>query len=321
LKVHSKGKAFEETVDFKKIAQTTVGFTGADLANLLNESALLAARKNKSLIGQNDIDEAFIKTIAGPQKKSAVIDENDKKRTAYHEAAHAVVGHIVSPNKRTPQISVIPAGMAAGYTLHVPVDDRREDTKKQFESEISMLLAGRIAERLIMDDYTAGASSDMKRATTIARNMVTRYGMSELGPIVFGSDHGEETVFLGRDFGSSHNYSEETAAKIDKAINEIISRAYDRAEKILKENLEKLHFIAEYLIKYETMEEAEFLAAMADPTPSLEEVYAIGEARRAVSAKENEQKKSADEEKQKRLEAARAAERERIANDPRRQPK
>ena len=275
LRVHSKGKPFEGDVDLSVIARSTTGFTGADLANLLNEAALLAARRGKSLIGMNDIEDAMIKVVVGTPKKSSVISEKERKLTAYHEAGHAIVGHILEPDIPVHQISIIPGNKGTGgYTMSIPTEDRSYMTVSQMKASIAGLLGGRMAEKLILDDVSTGASNDIQRATNIARNMVTKYGMSaELGPIVFGSEHSDDEVFLGRDFSSGRNYSEQTAAKIDSEIYRIIEAEYNRAERILTEKMDKLHFIAEFLIKNEIMDEGQFKAAMDG---SLKEVDVYG---------------------------------------------
>ena len=307
LKVHAKGKPFEDEVDLATLAKTTVGFTGADLENLLNEAALLAARKNKSLIGMEDLEEATIKVIVGPNKKSKVVHKDDKRITAYHEAGHAIVMKLLQPNTTVHQISIIPAGRAAGYTLPLPVEDRAHMSKSDMENEIVSLLGGRVAEKLIIGDICTGASNDIQRATNIARNMVTRYGMSEaLGPIVYGSEHGSDEVFLGRDFNTSRNYSEDTATLIDNEIKRIVNTAYDTATELLSKNIDKLHFIAEFLQKNEVMDADQFAAAM-DGTPTIEELEAMSEAKKKKSAEENETKAKENEEARKAREAEEAA--------------
>ncbi len=310
LKVHSKGKPFEENVDLKKIAQTTVGFTGADLANLLNEAALLAARKRKSLIGMNDIEEASIRVIVGTQKKSRKIKESEKKKTAYHEAGHAILAHVLPTQDPVRMISIIPSGGALGYTLSPPVEDKYSVYKNSLKEEISMLLGGRVAEKIIFDDVSGGASNDIQRATSIAKKMVTRYGMSdELGPILFGSEHSSDEVFLGRDFSNNRDFSEETAAKIDREVKRIIDNAYAEAERILRENIDKLHFIAEYLVRNETMDDAQFKAAM-ESNATLEEIEAMAEEKRRKSEEEN-----AEREKQLQKEKAEKAAKEKKSAD------
>ncbi len=306
LKVHANGKPFEANVDLKTVAKTTVGFTGADLENLLNEAALLAARKDKSLIGMNDIEEATIKVMVGPNKKSKVIRDEDKRITAYHEAGHAIVMKLLQPNTSVHQISIIPAGRAAGYTLPLPKEDKGHMSKTDMENEIVSLLGGRVAEKIVIGDICTGASNDIQRATNIARNMVTRYGMSEiLGPIVYGSEHDSDEVFLGRDFNTSKNYSEDTATVIDNEIKRIVNAAYETAMKLLTANMDKLHFIAEFLMKHEVMDADQFAAAM-DNGASMEELEAMAETKKARSERENEERERKNEEDRKRREAEEA---------------
>ncbi len=307
LKVHAEGKPFEEDVDLHTLAKTTVGFTGADLANLLNEAALLAARKSKSLIGMNDLEEATIKVLVGPQKKSKIINEKEKRLTAYHEAGHAIVTKLLQPDTPVHQISIIPSGRAGGYTLSLPLEDKSYQSKLDMEHEIVSLLGGRVAEKLILGDISTGASNDIQRATGIARNMVTRYGMSELlGPIVYGSEHNDDEVFLGRDFNTTRNYSEDTATVIDNEIKRLVNTAYETAMKILQENVEKLHFIAGFLVKNEVMDEVQFKAAM-EGDPTVEELEEMAAEKRRKSEEENRAKAKADEEERKRREAEEAA--------------
>lgn len=294
LRVHARNKPFEQSVDFSRIAQTTVGFTGADLANLLNEAALLAARKNKSLIGEPDIEEALIKVTVGTQKKSRKIKESEKRNTAYHEAGHAVLAHLLPTQDPVREISIIPSGRALGYTLNPPVEDKYSEYKQQLIEEITMLLGGRAAEEIVFGDVSGGASNDIMRATQVARKMVTVYGMSELGTIRFGGEHSSDEVFLGRDFNSSKDYSEETAALIDEQIKKIVDGAYAEAKRILSENRSKLDFIVEFLLKYEVMDDKQFTAAMDGA--SMEEVEKIGEERRKKSEEENALRAKADEE-------------------------
>ncbi len=293
LKVHAKGKPFEAAVDLEKIAQTTVGFTGADLANLLNEAALHAARKHKKLIGMNDIEEATLKIMVGTQKKSRKFKPEEKIKTAYHEAGHAVLAHILPSVDPVRQISIIPAGRALGYTLTVPLEDKVSVYKKGLMEEITMILGGRVAEKVFFDDISGGASNDIQRATQIARNMITRYGMSDkLGPIAFASERSDDEVFLGRDFNNAKNYSEETAALIDGEIKRIIDECFTLAEKLIRENEEKMRITAEFLVQYETMDEDQFKFVMdTDPTPTIEEIAAIAEAKKKQSDDENEKKR------------------------------
>ena len=308
LDVHAKNKPFEETVDFDTIAKTTVGFTGADLANLLNEAALLAARRGKTLIGMEDIEDAVIKVIVGPKKKSKIITEKERKLTAYHEAGHAIVTKLLAENEAVHQISIIPSGGAGGYTLSLPKEDRSYRTKQAMENEIAILLGGRVAESLIMDDISTGASNDIQRATTIARDMVMKYGMSDLlGSILYGSGHSESEVFLGRDFNNTRNYSEETASDIDKEIKRIIRDAFEKAKKILEDHMGKLHFAAEFLMKHEIMDEAQFEALMSGD-PTMEELEQMQTDKKRRSEEENAARASFLEEERKAEEARRREE-------------
>ncbi len=293
LKVHAKNKPLEKDVDLEVVAKTTVGFTGADLANVLNEAALLAARRGKHLIGMNDIEDATIKCMVGPQKTSKIISEKEKRLTAFHEAGHAVVTRFVQPDFPVHQISIIASGRAGGYTLSLPVEDRSYMSMTDMQNEIVTLLGGRVAEAIVLGDISTGASNDIQRATNIARNMVTKYGMSDLlGPIVYGSDHGNDEVFLGKDFSNSKNYSESTASTIDNEIKRIISAAYDKARSVLEEHRDKLDFIAEFLIKYETMDEGQFNAAM-NGEPTFEELEEMKSEKRRRSELENQRAKEA----------------------------
>jgi cell division protease FtsH len=295
LRVHAKNKPFEEDVDLATVAKSTTGFTGADLANLLNEAALLAARRGKELIGMNDIEDATTKCIVGPQKTSKVINEEDKRITAIHEAGHAVVGKFITPYDAVHQISIIPSGRAAGFTLSLPIEDRDHMSKSHMENQIVRLLGGRVAEAIVIGDICTGASNDIQRATNIARSMVTKYGMSDLlGPIVYGSEHSNDEVFLGRDFNNDKNYSEVTASSIDNEIKKIVTTAYKKAEEILTANREKLEFIAEFLIKYEVMDEGQFIAAM-EGDPTLEELDEIKSEKRKKSELENKRAREAAE--------------------------
>lgn len=257
LKVHSKGKPLAEEVKLDVLAKRTPGFTGADLENLMNESALLAVRKNKKQIEMEELEEAVTRVIAGPEKKSRVIDEEDRKLTAYHEAGHAVVMKLLPHSDPVHQISIVPRGMAGGYTMHLPEKDRAYMSKSKLEDEIVGLLGGRVAEKLVIGDISTGAKNDIERATTIARKMVMDYGMSEvIGPIAFGSGH--EEVFLGRDLGKSKDFSEEMASKIDKEVKGMIDTGYDRAQNLLMENINKLHVVAQELLEKEKLEANEF---------------------------------------------------------------
>ncbi len=289
LHVHAKNKPFSGEVDFNKVAQSTAGFTGADLANLLNEAALLAARKNKMLIGMDDIEEATLKIMVGPQKKSMKIKPEEKRKTAYHEAGHAIIAFALPSLDPVRQISVIPSGRALGYTLNPPVEDKYSVYKKGLKDEIAMLLGGRVAEKIIFDDISGGASNDIERATEIARKMVTKLGMSDkLGPIAFGGSTTGDEVFLGRDFSNSRNYSENIAAMIDEEMHAIITAEFERAEKILRDNIDKMHFIADYLTKYEVMDDKQFKAAMESDEPTEEMLNDIAQESRNQREKENE---------------------------------
>ena len=297
LKVHARNKPFEKDVDLKTLAKTTAGFTGADLANLLNEAALLAARKGKHLIGMADLEEATIKTIVGPKKKSKIISDREKKITAYHEAGHAVITQLLETQDTVHQISIVPAGRAGGYTLSLPTEDKMYMTKNEMEEEIVSLLGGRVAEAIVFGDISTGASNDIERATKMARGMVTKYGMSDLlGPIVYGTGH--EEVFLGKDFGSSRDFSEKVAADIDSEVRSIVDKAYKRAQEIITNNREKLNFTAEYLIDHEIMDEDQFKYVMENDNPTVEEVEKIAESKSKQSEDENKQQKEINDKKQ-----------------------
>ncbi len=264
LELHAKNKPFVAGTDFKVIAKNTAGFSGADLENMVNEAALLAARKDKKQIDLNDVEEAMVKVMMGPEKKSRVISEKEKKLTAYHEAGHAVVSRFLPTHDDIHEISIIPRGMAGGYTMYKPTDDKSYASKSEMKEQIVSLLGGRVAEKLVLDDISTGASNDIERATKIAREMVTKYGMSEkLGPIAFGGS--EEEVFLGKDMAThSRDYSEATASQIDAEIKEIVMNGYNSAERILKENIEKLHKVAKILIEKEKITGEEFEAVFKE---------------------------------------------------------
>ena len=299
LKVHARNKPMEKDVSLEEIARITIGFTGADLANLLNEAALLAARRGKALIGMYDIKDSLIRIEVGPKKKSRKMKERELKNTAYHEAGHAIVRHMLPTLDPVTQISIIPSGKALGYTMFAPTEDRYSVYKQEMEDSIASLLGGRVAEELIFGDVSGGASNDIQRATKTAQQMVTKLGMSNvLGPISFGSDQGE--VFLGRDFSSSQDYSDATAKKIDEEIHRIITEAYEKARKILTENMDKLHFISEFLLKNEVMDGEQFRAAM-EGDKTFEELEDMTEAKLRRSREENdlrlqEEAKKAEEE-------------------------
>ena len=265
LRVHSRNKPLAPDVDLSVIAKSTAGFTGAELENLLNEAALLAARKKLKAITMQDIEEATIKVVAGPEKKSHVVTEKDKKLTAYHEAGHAICTYYSPTQDPVHQISIIPRGMAGGYTMSLPTDEKNYRAKSEMEENLVVLLGGRVAEKVVLGDISTGASNDIERASAIARNMVTRYGFSEkLGPIVYGSDH--EEVFLGREINNSRNYSETVATTIDQEVRNIIDVAYAKCEEILTENIDKLHLVAKELIEREKLDGKEFETIMTGGT-------------------------------------------------------
>ena len=257
LEVHSKKKNLAEDVDLKIIAKNTSGFAGADLENILNEAALLAARRNKKEIGMQEIEDAMVKVTMGPEKKTKVRSDHEKKLTAYHEAGHAVVSKFLPTQDPVHEISIVPRGMAGGYTMYRPTEDKSFMSKTAMEEQIVSLLGGRVAEALILNDISTGASNDIERATSIARSMVTVYGMSDrIGTIMFDQGNGE--VFLGRDLAQTKNYSEETAAVIDEEIKAIIDKAYNTAKQILSNNIDKLHIIAGILLEREKISGEEF---------------------------------------------------------------
>lgn len=262
LKVHTRNKNIGPDVDLKTIAATTAGFTGADLENLVNEAALLAARQNKKAVTKSDIEEATIKVVAGPEKKSHVVSPDEKKLTAYHEAGHAITTYFCPSQDKVHQVSIIPRGMAGGFTMHLPEKDRSFVSKTYMEEEIVVLLGGRAAEKLILDDISTGASNDIERATGVARDMVTRYGFSEkLGPILYGSASHE--VFLGRDYSQGKNYSENVASEIDAEVRELIETGYEKAKDILTTHGDMLEKCAQYLLKHEKIDGADFYKLMS----------------------------------------------------------
>ena len=263
LKVHSRSKPLGPDVDLKAIAQSTIGFTGADLENLLNEAALLAARKGLKAVTQEQIEEATIKVVMGSEKRSHVIKDKDKKITSYHEAGHAVVSYFLPTQDPVHQISIIPRGMAAGYTMYLPTEEKGHVSRNQMLEDICSLLGGRAAEQITLDDICTGASNDIQRATELARKMVTKFGMSEkLGLVTYGSSNDE--VFLGRDFSSTPNYSQEIAGLIDKEIESIVMTQYNRAIDILNKNIAKLHKVAEQLYLNEKLDGEAFVKIMEE---------------------------------------------------------
>ena len=263
LEVHARKKKLGEDVDLKTIARNTSGFAGADLENVLNEAALLAARRNLDCIGMKEIEDAMVKVTMGPEKKTRVRSEKENKLVAYHEAGHAVVSRYLPTQDKVHQISIVPRGMAGGYTMYRPTEDKSFRSKTEMEENIVSLLGGRVAEKLILNDISTGASNDIERATSIARAMVTRYGMSDrLGTITFGSDQDE--VFLGRDLAHAKEYSEETAAIIDEEVKKLVDEGYEKATKILSEHVDKLHAVAKVLLEKEKIDGDEFDKIFAD---------------------------------------------------------
>ncbi len=299
LKVHAKGKPFGSDVDFSQVAKTTVGFTGADLANLLNEAALLAARNGKNLIGMDDIEASTLKIIVGTKKKSMVIKPEEKRKTAYHEAGHAIMAYSLPHVDPVRMISIIPSGRALGFTLNPPTEDKYSEYRSELKEQIAMLLGGRVAEQLVFGDFSGGASNDIQRATQIAKKMVTKLGMSDkLGPVVYGSGHTDDEIFLGRDFNNSRDYSEETAKLIDSEIHAIISEACELCKKVLTENRAKLDFIANYLTSHETMDEDQFELSM-NGEPTEDDLIAIAQKKKKDSEIENEKRAKEAEEAEK----------------------
>ncbi|MEG0005373.1 MAG: ATP-dependent zinc metalloprotease FtsH [Clostridium sp.] len=303
LKVHSKNKPLSNKVDLAVLAKRTPGFTGADLENLMNEAALLAVRRGKKRIGMNELEEAITRVIAGPEKKSRVMSDKEKKLTAYHEAGHAIVMRLIPNCDPVHEISIIPRGRAGGYTLSLPQEDRNYATKGDLKAQIAGLLGGRVAEKIVLDDISTGASNDIHRATRIAREMVTKYGMSDnLGPIEFGEDQGE--VFLGRDFNKSRNYSEVIASKVDEEIKAFVIEGYNKAETLLRENIDTLHRVSEALLEREKLEADEFEAifngqTVEDIKKKEEELAAKKAAKKAAEEKKAleaiEEKKAEDD--------------------------
>lgn len=277
LKVHTKNKKLSKDVDLKDIAKTTSGYSPADLENLTNEAALLTARHDKKEITPDIMDEAAIRVIAGPEKKSRVVIEKERKLTAYHEAGHAVVGHFLPDSDPVHMITIIPRGQAGGFTSFIPEEDRSYRTKNQMFNDIVSFYGGRAAEELVLDDISTGASNDIERATKIAKAMVTTFGMSELGPINYGQESGD--VFLGRDYGKSQNYSDKVAHEIDEEVRKIIDKAYDKSKEILTEHMAFLHELSQRLLEEETIRKEDFLdiAKKHDPRLTEEKVEEIKE--------------------------------------------
>ena len=301
LKVHTKNKPLAPDVSLKVIAQRTAGFAGADLENLVNEAALLAARRSRKAITMEDIEEASMKVMAGPEKKSRVVTPEEKKLTAYHEAGHAVAGFYCKHHPRVHEITIIPRGQAGGYTMYLPEKDRSYVTKGEMFEEIVSSLGGRVAEQLILEDISTGASNDLQQATNIARQMITKYGFSErLGPVVYGTS--QEETFLGRDFGQGKGYSETTAAEIDSEMRDIIDEAYETCRRTLTEHIDQLHALAKALMEREKLNEQEFNTVMAggtlsprdgDEQPKAEPVAPVETAEPAEQAEAAEQAEDA----------------------------
>jgi cell division protease FtsH len=269
LKVHSRNKTLAKDVDLKKIAAHTPGFSGADLENLMNESAILAARHEKKQIIMEDIEQSIEKVIMGPERKSRVLSEKEKKITAYHEIGHAVVGHLLPNCEPVHKISIVSRGMALGVTWFMPEEDKHLYTKAKFEDEMCSLLGGYVSEECFFGELTTGASNDLERATNIARRMVTEYGMSPLGPVIYGEKNRE--VFLGRDFGHVRNYSEEVASAIDKEIKKMIDATYVKVKKMVSENKDLIDRIAKKLLEKETLNRKEFMKFFGEKDAENEE--------------------------------------------------
>ncbi len=308
LKVHAKNKVLDSDVDLNVVAKGTVGFTGADLENALNEAALLAAREKRTSISMKNIEDAIIKVIVGPEKKSRKISDRENRLTAFHEAGHAITSQILPTQDPVHMISIIPTGRAGGYTLNLPVEDKSYASKKEMIENIIVLLGGRAAEALMLDDISTGASNDIQRATGIARDMVTKYGMSErLGPMMFGNDNDE--VFIGRDFGHTRNYSENVAAQIDEEIKMLIDDCYEKAQEILRDNKDKLIAVAEKLLEHEKLLEDEFEVIFKgeedfdEYMSKKKEKEAAEKAERERLAKEREAAEKAEQERKAREEA------------------
>lgn len=291
LKVHTRNKPLAPDVSLETIAKSTVGFTGADLENLVNEASLLAARNNRKAITKQDLEESSIKVVAGPEKKSRVVTEAEKKLTAYHEGGHAVCTYYCDSQDKVHQVSIIPRGQAGGFTMSLPEKDKSYVSKKEMAENIIVLLGGRVAEKIILDDISTGASNDLERATATARNMVTRYGFSDnLGPVVYG--RGEHEVFLGRDYTNAPSYSENVAAEIDNEIRSIVEDAFEKAENILRQHIDKLHLIAKYLMIHEKIDGINFEKLM---NGELQESEFMTKAENDSSSSENAENNNSEE--------------------------
>ncbi|MCT4585285.1 MAG: ATP-dependent zinc metalloprotease FtsH [Peptostreptococcaceae bacterium] len=288
LKVHSRNKPLFEDVDLKVLARRTPGFTPADIENLMNEAALLSARKRDKFIKMETIEEAITKVIAGPAKKSKVISEKERRLTAYHEAGHAIVATLLPNSDPVHQVTIVPRGQAGGFTMILPLEDKYYATKTEMEEQLIHLLGGRVAEKLVLEDISTGAQNDLERVSAIARGMVTKYGMSDkLGTMAFGDNSDE--VFLGKDFTTRRNYSEEVASEIDREIRRIVDEAYEETIRLLDENMDKLHYVAKCLLKYETLDASEYKLAF-DMELSLEDE----EAEEKISLEKEEEPKTLD---------------------------
>ena len=273
LKIHCLNKPLDKNIDLRKIAERTSGFSGADLSNLVNEAAILAARRNKKIIQIDELTESIEKVILGPERKSRRIDEEEKRIIAYHEAGHAIVGAILPNADPVQKVSIISRGQAGGYTLSAPSKDKRLHSKSYFIDELAVLLGGYVSEKLKFQDVTTGASNDLERATNLARSLVTRFGMSDLGPRTFG--HKEELIFLGKEIQEEKNYSEKTSEKIDEQVSEFINNAYTTAEKILKEKTEILEKVVSVLVEKETIEQEEFNELLGIANPAKENIESV----------------------------------------------
>lgn len=270
LRVHTRNKKLSPDINLATIAKTTAGFTGADLENLVNEAALLAARENRKAIVQSDIEEASIKVVTGPEKKSRVVTEQERRLTAFHEAGHALCHFYCPTQDKVHHVTIIPRGSAGGFTMSLPEHDKSYVSKREMGEELIVLLGGRVAEKIVLEDISTGASNDIERATKVARNMVTRYGFSDrLGPIVYGSDSDE--VFLGRDYSHSRNYSENVAAEIDEEVRELIESAYEKAKDILESHRDKLDLVANYLLEHEKINGDDFEKLMTGNVSEIED--------------------------------------------------
>ncbi|MBP1573268.1 MAG: ATP-dependent zinc metalloprotease FtsH [Oscillospiraceae bacterium] len=290
LKVHTRNKPLAPDVDLSTIAKSTSGFTGADLENLVNEASLLAARQNKKAITRTELEEAAIKVIAGPEKKSKVVTEEEKKLTAYHEGGHALCHYFLPTQDKVHHVTIIPRGQAGGFTMSLPEKDKSYVSRNEMFETIIVLLGGRVAEKLVLDDISTGASNDLERATATARNMVTRYGFSEkLGPVVYG--RGEHEVFLGRDYGSAPDYSDRVAGEIDAEIRALVEDAMHKCEELISKHIDKLHEIAEYLMKHEKMDSIVFEKLMTGQLPKEDSVTVNEE----IIADENSEEASDNE--------------------------